>query len=251
MTSIPQGAKPRISVITVVRNGEKSLEQTIRSVLSQEYDSFEYILVDGASTDGTLDILRAHDRAIRWISEPDRGIYDAMNKGLAMARGHWIYFLGVDDRLAGPRTLSDIAPFLDESLALVFGLVRYPCGRVVKSRLSPRTLLHNTVHHQGAFYHSRLFSGWRYNGDYRIVADYELNLLLYLRGDAYGRIDEAVAICGDMGVSLKEWDKAVAETNALRRQHVGAVANTFFSGLNRLEMALYRMFLFMQRRARP
>lgn len=241
MTRALAGSNPLISVLTVVRNGEKSLEQTILSVVSQEYDNFEYIIVDGASTDSTISILQAHAPAICWISEPDGGIYDAMNKALAMAKGQWIYFLGADDRLSGPKTLAAVAPSLDNALSLVFGKVRYPDGRIVTSQLGLRTLLHNTVHHQGAFYHCRLFEGWKYGTQYKVVADYELNLLLYLRGDAYARIEEEIAICGDMGVSLRQWKKAVAETNAIRRKHMGALPNTLLSILNGMEMAAYRL----------
>lgn len=239
---------PLISIITVVRNGEPSIEQTISSVLAQDYENTEYIIVDGASSDGTVDILQSFGERFTWISEPDNGIYDAMNKGLDLAKGQWIYFLGADDRLSSPATLSAVAPFLDSSLALVFGKVRYPDGRIVKSRLGPRTLLHNTVHHQGAFYHSRLFDGWRYNGNYKIVADYELNLRLYLMRQAYARIEVEIAICGDAGISLRQWQAAVAETAAIRRKHVGAVANPPLSVLNGIEMAVYRLFLSWKRR---
>jgi len=239
-----------ISVITVVRNGARTLEHAILSVLTQKYENVEYIIVDGVSTDGTLDILKAYNARIRWISEPDNGIYDAMNKGLSLANGQWIYFLGADDRLSSPETLFDVAPSLDPALSLVFGKIRYPDGKIVRSRLGLRTLLHNTVHHQGAFYHSRLFKGWRYDDNYKIVADYELNLLLYLKRQAYAGVEEDIAICGDMGASLKQWEIAVAETNAIRRKHMWAFANTLFSALNGIEMAIYRLFLLLQRRTK-
>jgi len=90
--------KPLISVITVVLNGEKYLEETILSVLSQTYDNVEYIIIDGGSTDGTLDIIKQYEHAIDyWVSEKDRGIYDAWNKGLKTSIGDWISFLGCGD----------------------------------------------------------------------------------------------------------------------------------------------------------
>jgi glycosyltransferase involved in cell wall biosynthesis len=89
---------PLISIITAVRNGEKTLECTIKSVLDQSYDRIEYIIIDGGSTDGTLDIIRKYDtRITHWVSEPDNGIYDAMNKGIAMAAGDVIAMLNSDD----------------------------------------------------------------------------------------------------------------------------------------------------------
>ena len=90
--------RPLITVITAVFNGADVLEQTILSVLNQSYDNIEYIIVDGGSTDGTLDIIRRYeDRIDYWCSEPDNGIYDAWNRGMSFARGEWIAFLGSDD----------------------------------------------------------------------------------------------------------------------------------------------------------
>ncbi|MBI4396550.1 MAG: glycosyltransferase [Elusimicrobia bacterium] len=108
------GGTPLVSVITVVRNGEATLERTIRSVLSQTYAPIEYIVIDGQSTDGTLDIVRRYEDQIDfWISEPDGGIYDAMNKGIARANGEWIQLLNGDDRYADEGALARIVPRLD------------------------------------------------------------------------------------------------------------------------------------------
>ena len=91
---------PKVSVITAVYNGGKYLEECIRSVLSQNYENFEYIIIDGGSTDGTVDIIKSYsDKVAYWISEPDQGIYDAWNKGLTIAKGEWISFVGADDLL--------------------------------------------------------------------------------------------------------------------------------------------------------
>lgn len=235
--------RPFISVITVVRNGKKTLEQTIASVSSQQYDNLEHIIVDGASTDGTLDLLRKCDSKIRFISEPDRGVYDAMNKGVALAKGQWLYFLGADDRLAAPETLATVAPSLDKNLSLLFGSIHYQNGRIVKSRIGPRILLHNTVHHQSAFYNADLFKEWRYDCNFQIVADYELNLVIYLSGQTYGQIQESVAVCGEGGVSLRCWKQAAMETNAIRRKHLGPVANLVLSTLNGIEFALESLLM--------
>lgn len=90
--------KPLVSIITVVYNGEAFLEETILSVINQSYDNVEYIIIDGGSTDGTVDIIKKYeDRVDYWVSERDSGIYDAMNKGLKTTRGKYIAILNADD----------------------------------------------------------------------------------------------------------------------------------------------------------
>src|ERR1700722_12907065 len=92
-------SKPLVSVITVVYNGAATLETTLLSVIGQSYDRVEYIVVDGGSKDGTLDLIdRYKSHIATWVSEPDKGVYDAMNKGIRMAKGDWLFFLGSDDR---------------------------------------------------------------------------------------------------------------------------------------------------------
>lgn len=101
--------KPLVTVITVVFNGQKSLEQTIQSVLRQSCDNVEYIIIDGGSTDGTLDIIQKYEEVIDyWISESDKGIYDAMNKGIDLATGEWINFLNAGDKLYNDNILCTV-----------------------------------------------------------------------------------------------------------------------------------------------
>jgi glycosyltransferase involved in cell wall biosynthesis len=89
---------PLVTIITVVFNGEKYLEQTIQSVINQNYDNVEYVIIDGGSTDGTADIIRKYeDKIDYWVSEPDRGLYDAMNKGIKLATGELIGLINSDD----------------------------------------------------------------------------------------------------------------------------------------------------------
>ena len=90
---------PLITIITVAYNAVKDIENTILSVLNQTYPNIEYIIIDGGSTDGTLDIIKKYeDKISYWVSEPDKGIYDAMNKGIVKANGDYLFFLGADDK---------------------------------------------------------------------------------------------------------------------------------------------------------
>lgn len=108
--------KPLISIITVTYNTEKLLERTIRSIIEQTYPRIEYIIVDGKSKDGTLEIVKKYEQHIsKWISEKDKGIYDAMNKGLALATGDYVLFMNSGDELFAPDTLEKVFASADDA----------------------------------------------------------------------------------------------------------------------------------------
>jgi len=120
-----QKASPRVSILTATFNAAAQLPYTIRSIRQQTSREFEWIVVDGNSTDGTQALLRDNEDVItRWISEPDRGIYDAWNKACALARGEWLLFLGAGDELENPQTLVDCLDGLEAvstDTTLVYG----------------------------------------------------------------------------------------------------------------------------------
>ncbi len=112
--------RPLITIVTVVYNGEKTLEQTILSVLNQSYENLEYIIIDGLSTDGTLDIIKKYeDKIDYWQNEPDKGIYDAMNKGIVLSSGEWINFMNSGDLFYDDMVLTKISPYLAKTKASV------------------------------------------------------------------------------------------------------------------------------------
>lgn len=124
-------AAPKVSIVTVVYNGAATLERTIQSVLGQDFQSIEYIIVDGGSTDDTLDIIRKYeDRIAYWTSGRDKGIYDAMNKGIALCKGEWVGLINADDAYAegAVRMAMDAADA--PGINIVHGdiLVLYPGG---------------------------------------------------------------------------------------------------------------------------
>ncbi|WP_051338802.1 glycosyltransferase family 2 protein [Sulfuricella denitrificans] len=196
-------ATPLVSIITVVRNGASTIFDTVESVRAQQGVDVEHIIIDGASTDGTVGIINVnqYDR-LRLISEPDQGIYDAMNKGISLAQGEWLLFLGADDVLADPAVLVDI--FQNEDLTsydLVCGTSNYHSGQECVPRLDWHTLIFNTVHHQAAFYRRRLFDDFRYRLDIPVVADYEMNFLIHFQSRPALFLDRRIAISGCYGVS--------------------------------------------------
>ena len=101
--------KPLISIITVVFNGEKKLEKTISSVINQTYDNLEYIVIDGSSKDGTIDIIKKYEDKINyWVSEKDSGIYEAMNKGILASKGDYINFMNAGDFFTRKNLVSEV-----------------------------------------------------------------------------------------------------------------------------------------------
>ena len=107
---------PRLSVITIVYNNVRDIERTLQSVLNQTYSNIEYLVIDGASTDGTLDILKRYESKLtKLISEPDQGIYDAMNKGLALATGDYVLFMNSGDEIYAPQTVEQVFAAADDA----------------------------------------------------------------------------------------------------------------------------------------
>jgi putative colanic acid biosynthesis glycosyltransferase len=211
--------QPLVSVITVVYNAQPTLEATIKSVVSQDKELVEYWIIDGGSTDGSMEIVRNYEQQLAgWISEQDNGIYDAMNKGIDRARGKWIYFLGGDDALR-PDVIKQIQSYLTDKHSLVFGEIMFDNGHLYRSFLGPRTLLQNTVHHQSAFYNSSLFTNYRYDPTLTIVSEYDIHLRLYAEKASTFRIPVIIADCATGGAS-SELSRSLRETNRVRKRYV-------------------------------
>lgn len=236
--------KPLISIVTVVRNGAATIAATLDSVRIQRQVDVEHLIIDGASSDGTVDIIKANEsEQLRWISEPDQGIYDAMNKGISLARGEWLLFLGADDVLADPNVLADI--FLGRDLApydLVCGTSSYHDGRECVPRLDWHTQIFNTIHHQAAFYRRRLFDGFRYRLDIPVVADYEMNFLIYRQHRPVLFLDRQVANSGQHGVSHTCSHSAVQiDMFKIRSRYINSGLNTLLLTIGFTNLAVTRL----------
>lgn len=206
---------PRLSIIMAVRNVGTSVEATLRSLCDQTWTGWELIIIDGASTDGTLAALAPfRDHIATLISEPDQGIADAWNKALPHCRGEWVLFLGAGDRLWQETTLAQVMPVLD-SLAPECGVcygrvaVADRDGRIVEELGKPWGVVSSylplamPIPHQGTFQRRALFDkvGF-FNTNFRYAIDYEFMLRILLQVPPHF-IDQVVAIFSEGGVSTR------------------------------------------------
>ena len=195
----------KISVVTVCYNAADTIEKTMLSVLNQTYHDIEYIIIDGGSTDGTVDIIRKYaDKIAYWVSEPDKGIYDAMNKGIKVATGDFLFFLGADDILI--IEVSTIVGRLCCDTILYGGVELKSSGKILHTKFHRYSLVRNNVPHQGIFYPKSLFSTFTYNTSYKIYADWLLNMQCLYLNISVRKIDEPIVLYNDNGISRSESD---------------------------------------------
>jgi len=197
--------KPLITIITVVFNGEKYLEETIQSVINQTYDNVEYIIIDGASTDGTLDIIKKYAGQIDyWVSEPDAGIYYAMNKGIELASGEWINFMNAGDGFYIETTIKNIFMDNKRECDLFYGdceVLYDGFSRSQKAGLFDCLWKGMMFSHQSMFIKADIQKRNQYNILNQIGADFELIFKLKDNGSTFCYINEKVSIVRAEGLS--------------------------------------------------
>jgi glycosyltransferase involved in cell wall biosynthesis len=197
---------PLITVVTVVYNGEKDFEETVLSVIKQTYQNVEYIVIDGASTDNTFNIIKKHEDAIDyWISEPDRGIYDAMNKGIDLAKGDWINFMNSGDKFYDKNVLKTIFEENTNLDDIIYGdvlLVRR-LGSVVQ-KAKPLDLISKQMifSHQAAFVRLTLMREIKYDTTFKSSGDYNFFYQCYKNNRRFLYVPCIIAASNDeYGVS--------------------------------------------------
>lgn len=204
----------KISVITVCLNSEKTIERTIKSVLAQTYTNIEYIIIDGKSIDNTVGIIKKYETVIaKWISEPDKGLYNAMNKGIAMASGDLIGIINSDDTLYNNRVLEEVAKFHSNNniAASIGNIVQHnKNGKIIRKYSSqnwhPAKLTIGFMPpHTSIFFKKELFHHFGgYNLGFKIAADYELVTRFFLKYNIswkYSGITTAAMLVGGLSSS--------------------------------------------------
>lgn len=202
-----------MSIIIPCLNQKDLLDDCLKSISRQSFNSYEIIVIDGDSTDGTVVFLNTIPDIIKVLSQPDKGIYDAMNKGIMLAEGDWIYFMGVDDRFYNDDVLASFySSITNKNAKIVVGQIIHKFSKkdsifikrnkgVVKPTWSRKIWLKNTLHHQGMFYNKSIFTDQVFNKKYKILADYALNLKLWNLNTPVLIIDKIIAKCGTDGLS--------------------------------------------------
>lgn len=220
--------RPKITVITAVYNGAETIEQTIQSVIEQDYDNFEYIVIDGKSTDGTTDILEKYGNKISyWISEPDQGVYDAFNKGVKLATGDYIQFLGADDCLCDKKVLSAIAEELTDDIDILSAGVwfvdeKYSTQQYVgnSSARDKSKFLGGMIPHTGIFAKRTLLTSRPFDISYRIAADYLFFLSCYYDENVkFKFLDLPVAFFSSQGISSTNNVQLLAENERIWQKY--------------------------------
>lgn len=194
----------RFSLITVSFNAIATIENTIKSVLSQDFESFEYIVVDGASTDGTISILDKYmlNSHFKYVSEKDSGIYDAMNKGLSIASGEYVLFLGADDLLTSTHILSEVSKKLTDSDVVYYGDVLLSKElKIYDGEFNKWKWGYKNICHQSIFYPKNVYKKYSYDVNYRLVSDWVYNLTLVKNNVLFNYIGVVVSLYNTEGLS--------------------------------------------------
>lgn len=210
----------KISIVTVCYNAVATIEKTMLSVLNQTYPNVEYIIIDGGSTDGTVDIIKKYaDRLAYWVSEPDRGIYDAMNKGIKVATGKWINFMNSGDTFYQQNTIESILPYLsDNKTDIIYGDVNllYDYGTKYQKPSPLKKICNRMVFcHQSSFTKTHLMKSFSFNTQYKIAADYEFFYKQYQNQRIFVYVPTCIANYSRDGISTKQWIKCNIENGII------------------------------------
>jgi glycosyltransferase involved in cell wall biosynthesis len=215
---------PLISVIIVVYNSAATLEQTILSAINQTYKNIEYIIIDGGSTDGTVDIIKKYEKHLAyWVSEPDKGIYDAMNKGIEKATGEWINFMNSGDWFYSEFVLNDIFTKKENVYSdIVYGSIY--CNVNGKNKIvhiKPKKIENIKKKmpfcHQATFTKSNIIP--HFDTKFKICADYDVFYKLYHNGYHFKEIDVDIAFYDGKGSSFNNFILFSTEKFIIRKRY--------------------------------
>lgn len=213
----------KLSIITVCKNDAQGLECTIKSVLEQDFKSFQFIIVDGKSTDGTFDIISKYHRNLNTIVvEEDKGIYAAMNKGLQFVQGDYVFFQNAKDTFCNADTLSEIFEN-NHSEDILYGNIKNAEGKILKDLKGVNLksyLRKRTIAHQATFVKKEVFQKiGRFDENFKIAGDHEFLVRAILKHNcSFKYIPHTVSIFDQSGVSNRQIDQMKAEKEIIHKK---------------------------------
>ena len=217
----------KLSIITVNLNNCDGLQKTIDSVVAQTFKDFEWIVIDGGSTDGSRELIEQYSEHFAyWVSEPDKGIYNAMNKGIKVARGEYLQFLNSGDWLCDDQVLSSVFanPVNDDVVYGNYGLWSEKDNDFyvenVPDELSISFLVDHWIGHGASFMRRELFKDKLYDERLRIVSDWKFFIECALNNKSFRRCDLVVMKFGKDGISVVEQDRVAKERAAVKDEIV-------------------------------
>lgn len=218
----------KVSVITVCLNSEKTIEQTIKSVINQTYKNIEYIVIDGQSTDGTKEIIKKYsDNISQIVSEPDKGIYDAMNKGILYASGDIIGLLNSDDWYEPDAVQRAVNAFMTGDADVVYGKICMVYGNGYEAVLKNADIreldYRMCIQQPASFVRKAAYEKYGlYDQTYRIAADYELYLKIYRNGGKFEEIPYLLTHFRNSGVSNTRLVECAKETKEISMKYMNS-----------------------------
>lgn len=216
---------PKISIVTVVYNDAAHLEKTMLSVLNQKYPNIEYIIIDGGSTDGTVDVIKTYsDRLAFWISEKDSGIYDAMNKGIEHATGEWINFMNSGDYFYSDTVFFEVLKSENLESDLLYGsFIGTIGGSAVLHEafddVRDKAWQGMRVCHQALFAKTEIMKRFKFNTKYRVSADGDFIAKCISKGFKFKKVPVTIFEVGTLGFSDKHWFLARKENWLIAREY--------------------------------
>lgn len=212
---------PVVSVVTICYNAVSTIEETILSVIKQTYSNIEYIVIDGGSTDGTKGVIEKYqDKITNWVSEPDEGIYDAMNKGLDMATGEWINFMNAGDTYYNKSTIESFIMRVSPNTDIAYGdtMIILTIGKFLEKAKPLNIITKQMVFgHQSAFIKLELHKKMKFNTLFHSSGDYHFFYRAYMQKWNFEYIPIVVAnYDGECGVSndnyvLARWEDGIIQ----------------------------------------
>ncbi len=195
---------PKLSIITVNLNNAEGLRKTIESVVNQTFTDYEYIIIDGGSTDGSVDIIKQYEEKItNWVSEPDKGIYNAMNKGILKAKGEYCQFLNSGDWLINQNVLKNVFA-VNNNEDIIYGNVQTDKGTIENpEKLTLKFFFQSTICHQSVFHKTDLFGKYGlYKEELFIIADWQFLVnALITNNSTYKFVNKIICFYDYNGIS--------------------------------------------------